>query len=118
MSGLIPGLVLLALGALAAASSIVDVGGTNTDAVLLDGDKVVFAVKCPTTQDVTSGILTQDALVFGGTQLTATDIAVAAGLLDVGDRSRTASISKDMIAAALTDATRQLEEKYRPHENR
>src|SRR5207247_6467879 len=54
--------------------------------------------------------LTQDALGFGGTQLTATDIAVAAGLLDVGDRSRVASISKDMIAAALTDATRQLEE--------
>ena len=23
----------------------IDVGGTNTDAVLLDGDKVVFAVK-------------------------------------------------------------------------
>src|SRR5213083_105664 len=38
----------------------IDVGGTNTDAVLLDGDKVVFAVKRPTTQDVTSGIL--DAL--------------------------------------------------------
>ena len=54
--------------------------------------------------------LTQDALVFGGAQLTATDIAVAAGLLDVGDRSRIASISKDLIAAALTDATRQLEE--------
>jgi N-methylhydantoinase A/oxoprolinase/acetone carboxylase beta subunit len=54
--------------------------------------------------------LTQDALVFGGAQLTATDIAVAAGLLDVGDRSRTASISKDLIAAALADATRQLEE--------
>jgi len=54
--------------------------------------------------------LTQDALVFGGSQLTATDIAVAAGLLDIGDRSRTASISKELIAAALTDATRQLEE--------
>src|SRR6185312_809520 len=36
--------------------------------------------------------LTQDALVFGGSQLTATDIAVAAELLDIGDRSRTASI--------------------------
>src|SRR5438132_42479 len=36
------------------------VGGTNTDAVLLDGDKVVAAVKRPTTMDVTSGIL--DAL--------------------------------------------------------
>ena len=30
--------------------------------------------------------LTQDALAFGGAQLTATDIAVAAGLLELGDR--------------------------------
>jgi N-methylhydantoinase A/oxoprolinase/acetone carboxylase beta subunit len=34
----------------------VDVGGTNTDAVLLDGDRVVHAVKTPTTADVTTGI--------------------------------------------------------------
>ena len=34
----------------------IDVGGTNTDAVLLADDKVVHAVKTPTTEDVTSGI--------------------------------------------------------------
>jgi N-methylhydantoinase A/oxoprolinase/acetone carboxylase beta subunit len=34
----------------------IDVGGTNTDAVLLDGDRVAHAVKTPTTADVTSGI--------------------------------------------------------------
>jgi N-methylhydantoinase A/oxoprolinase/acetone carboxylase beta subunit len=34
----------------------IDVGGTNTDAVLLDGEAVVQAVKTPTTPDVTSGI--------------------------------------------------------------
>ena len=34
----------------------IDVGGTNTDAVLLDGTQVVRAVKTPTTADVTSGI--------------------------------------------------------------
>ena len=54
--------------------------------------------------------LTEDALVFGGTQLTTTDIAVAAGLLDIGDRSRVASISKDLIKDALADAKRLLEE--------
>jgi N-methylhydantoinase A/oxoprolinase/acetone carboxylase beta subunit len=42
--------------------------------------------------------------------MTATDIAVAAGLLDIGDRSRIARIPKDQITAALADATRQLEE--------
>jgi N-methylhydantoinase A/oxoprolinase/acetone carboxylase beta subunit len=34
----------------------IDVGGTNTDAVLLHGDRVVHAVKTPTTPDVTTGI--------------------------------------------------------------
>ena len=36
----------------------VDVGGTNTDAVLLEGGRVAHAVKTPTTEDVTGGILT------------------------------------------------------------
>jgi N-methylhydantoinase A/oxoprolinase/acetone carboxylase beta subunit len=36
----------------------IDVGGTNTDAVLLDDGRVVHAVKTPTTADVTAGILT------------------------------------------------------------
>jgi N-methylhydantoinase A/oxoprolinase/acetone carboxylase beta subunit len=36
----------------------IDVGGTNTDAVLLDGVAVVHAVKTPTTADVTRGITT------------------------------------------------------------
>jgi N-methylhydantoinase A/oxoprolinase/acetone carboxylase beta subunit len=36
----------------------IDVGGTNTDAVLLDGTSVVHAVKTPTTADVTTGITT------------------------------------------------------------
>jgi N-methylhydantoinase A/oxoprolinase/acetone carboxylase beta subunit len=35
----------------------IDVGGTNTDAVLLDGTTVLAAVKTSTTQDVTSGIV-------------------------------------------------------------
>ena len=35
----------------------IDVGGTNTDAVLLANRTVVHAVKTPTTEDVTSGIV-------------------------------------------------------------
>ena len=34
----------------------IDVGGTNTDAVLLEDDTVAAAVKTPTTPDVTTGI--------------------------------------------------------------
>ena len=36
----------------------IDVGGTNTDAVLLEDGRIVHAIKTPTTQDVTSGIVT------------------------------------------------------------
>jgi N-methylhydantoinase A/oxoprolinase/acetone carboxylase beta subunit len=36
----------------------IDVGGTNTDAVLLEDTAVLAAVKTPTTEDVTSGIKT------------------------------------------------------------
>src|SRR5215211_633844 len=36
----------------------IDVGGTNTDAVLMDGLTVISKIKTPTTEDVTSGITT------------------------------------------------------------
>ena len=35
----------------------IDVGGTNTDAVLMDERRVLAEVKTPTTPDVTSGIV-------------------------------------------------------------
>ncbi len=36
----------------------IDVGGTNTDAVLMDGTNLIAQMKSPTTSDITSGILT------------------------------------------------------------
>ena len=46
----------------------IDVGGTNTDAVLIDGDlKVVAAVKYPTSEDIYSGIMgAMDAVLEAG----------------------------------------------------
>ena len=35
----------------------IDVGGTNTDAVLMDGDRVLAEIKNPTSADVTTGIV-------------------------------------------------------------
>ncbi|MFC4349610.1 hydantoinase/oxoprolinase N-terminal domain-containing protein [Kordiimonas lipolytica] len=35
----------------------IDVGGTNTDAVLMDGNKVVSSIKSPTSENVSSGIV-------------------------------------------------------------
>lgn len=34
----------------------IDVGGTNTDAVIMNGREVIAAVKVPTTEDVTGGV--------------------------------------------------------------
>ena len=45
--------------------------------------------------------LTEQALVFGGDVLTATDIAVAAGRASIGDPSRVAGLSRELVAAAL-----------------
>jgi len=36
----------------------IDVGGTNTDAVMLEDGRVAHAVKTPTTPDVTTSIMT------------------------------------------------------------
>lgn len=35
----------------------IDVGGTNTDAVLMEGNAVLAEIKTATTEDVTSGIV-------------------------------------------------------------
>jgi N-methylhydantoinase A/oxoprolinase/acetone carboxylase beta subunit len=45
--------------------------------------------------------LTELGRVFGGNELTCTDIAVAAGLIELGDRSRVANLSRDYVQAAL-----------------
>jgi hypothetical protein len=43
----------------------IDVGGTNTDAVLLEGGQVSHAGKIPTTADVTAGTVTALAELAG-----------------------------------------------------
>ena len=45
--------------------------------------------------------IVERARVFGGPDLTATDIAVAAGLAEIGDRSRVADLDKAYVSAAL-----------------
>ncbi|GIL39615.1 hydantoinase [Rhodospirillales bacterium TMPK1] len=46
-------------------------------------------------------MLQQDALVFGGSTLTTTDIAVAAGQVDIGDKSLVKHLDKAMVARAI-----------------
>ena len=45
--------------------------------------------------------LTTEALVFGGKTVTATDIAVAAGRADIGDRARTRDLPKETVQRGI-----------------
>ena len=54
--------------------------------------------------------LTEQALVFGGDVLTVTDIAVAAGLIDLGDRARVASLPGTLVKDALARIRTMIEE--------
>jgi len=54
--------------------------------------------------------LTEQALVFGGDVLTVTDVAVAAGLIDLGDRGRVASLPAAQVEAALARIRAMIEE--------
>lgn len=52
----------------------IDVGGTNTDAVLLDGRRVLAELKTPTTPDVTSGIVSALAGLLEASELDRTQV--------------------------------------------
>ncbi len=52
----------------------IDVGGTNTDAVLLDGSAILRSIKTPTTADVTSGVKAALAHVLESTDGVAPDV--------------------------------------------
>lgn len=52
----------------------IDVGGTNTDAALMDGSRVLGACKSPTTSDVGAGIVTALKKVLGMTGVSASAI--------------------------------------------
>jgi len=54
--------------------------------------------------------LPMEALVFGGTQLTATDIAVAAGYAEVGDRDRVRHLDRKLVTAAVDEIHRLAED--------
>jgi hypothetical protein len=54
--------------------------------------------------------LTEKALVFGGDTLTATDVAVGLGLVDLGDRSRVKGLDAKTLGAARATMSSMLEE--------
>ena len=54
--------------------------------------------------------LTSEALVFGGSQVTATDLAVAAGRADVGDASLVAHLDRALVNRALDRVAERIAE--------
>ncbi|MCC6223356.1 MAG: hydantoinase/oxoprolinase family protein [Thermoleophilia bacterium] len=54
--------------------------------------------------------LTSQALVFGGATLTATDLAVAGGLADIGDRDRVAHLDPELVRESLALIERTIAE--------
>ena len=52
----------------------IDVGGTNTDAVIMQGDTIVIAAKSPTTEDVMSGVVHSLEKVLSETGINKADI--------------------------------------------
>jgi N-methylhydantoinase A/oxoprolinase/acetone carboxylase beta subunit len=54
--------------------------------------------------------ITDEALVFGGRTLTATDIAVAAGYAEIGDRDRVSDLDRSIVQAAVENMHRQWED--------
>jgi N-methylhydantoinase A/oxoprolinase/acetone carboxylase beta subunit len=91
------------------ANSNVEVGGVRTAfrmpdllSIGLGGGTLVDPADASKIGPVSTGYqLTERALVFGGSELTCTDIAVAAGLADLGERKRVSHLDHRFITAAL-----------------
>lgn len=90
------------------ASVSVNIGGVRTNfrmpdvlSIGLGGGSLVRDDGARIGPDLVGYELTKRALVFGGEELTTTDIVVAAGLEDIGDRSRVRHLSKATIKSAL-----------------
>lgn len=83
----------------------VSIGGVRTNFRMPDmlsialggGSRIRHASGTKIGPDSVGYRLTEDALVFGGTTLTATDVAVALGRCKLGDPAKVRSLSKEMI---------------------
>ena len=98
------------------ANAVVEVGGIRTlfrmpdvSSIGLGGGSLVDVDALAIGPQSVGYRLTEEALVFGGDRLTMTDIAVAAGLLDVGERKRVTHIRAGTVDAVLARARAMLE---------
>jgi N-methylhydantoinase A/oxoprolinase/acetone carboxylase beta subunit len=108
---------MLARGFPRVSSGAVDIGGVRTNfrmpdivAIGLGGGSHVLDGGDRIGPQSVGYELTSKALVFGGDTLTTTDIIVAAGLADIGDRSRVAHLAPHIISAAMARMHRMVDD--------
>jgi N-methylhydantoinase A/oxoprolinase/acetone carboxylase beta subunit len=99
------------------ANSVVEVGGVRTLfrmpdllSIALGGGSVVVREPLAVGPKSVGYRLTLDAVVFGGSTLTATDAAVAAGLAEIGDASAVHDLPKDIVSAVLGAVRQKIED--------
>ncbi len=96
----------------------VDIGGVRTNFRMPDilsiglggGSYVRDRERLSVGPDSVGYELTEKALVFGGDTLTTTDIAVAAGAADIGDKSRVAHLDAALVKQSLAEIHRLIED--------
>jgi N-methylhydantoinase A/oxoprolinase/acetone carboxylase beta subunit len=99
------------------ANNVVEVGGVRTlfrmpDLLSLGvgGGSLVREAPLAVGPESVGYQLRERGLAFGGSELTATDVAVAAGLADLGDRRRVASLSPALVQRCLARIHAAIEE--------
>lgn len=105
------------------ASQAVDVGGVRTNfrmpdvySIALGGGSIIRTGESIQIGPQSVGFrIREEALVFGGSTMTCTDIAVGLGIADIGDTSATSNIDRDLLQSVkaridtmITDATERM----------
>lgn len=95
---------------------VVEVGGVRTNfrmpdilAIGLGGGSLVASDGSQVGPQSVGHQLVNEGLVFGGSTLTASDIAVAAGQTSMGDVSKVKGLSKDTVSAGLAQIQKMLD---------
>jgi N-methylhydantoinase A/oxoprolinase/acetone carboxylase beta subunit len=100
------------------ANNVIQIGGVRTLfrmpdllSIGLGGGTIVDPANPDTIGPASVGFrLTELSRIFGGPTLTCTDIGVAAGLIDLGDRSRVADLPAAFIKSALARIHRMIDD--------
>ena len=99
------------------ANNVVEIGGVRTlfrmpdlMSIALGGGTLVEREPLKIGPESTGYELTQRGLVFGGHELTCTDLAVARGLIELGDKARVGDQPAELLDAAIADIHATIED--------